>query len=455
MQFSRSCWLALCAALTLTAFACSDSDDRPTPEDGEAGSPDNEAGSGGSNGTGAIGPGDGGTTSEPGPGNAAGEGGGGEVVELEDAVYVVGGYQTTTDDWIGYLSVVKDITSDGTLDLADAVEFPSDMSYASPGNGVVYVGNGGEPVIERWRLDEDERLVRDGEMGLAQFGIATGLGIKDPFQFLAEDRAYFIDGKSLQVVIWNPQIMETEGTFSLEGLAEGDFFVGLNFVHRDGDRLLLSARYWRPDDTAALLTRVAIIDTTSDEVTYVDDTRCGNIAFHAHDSQNNLYLASHPAQTGYVAAGLGGTPAAESCIIRFNAGADAFDQDYYVNLDALVGGNGGGIMQGGGDEAFVMKYAGPAYTIDNVAKAHTGSNWELHRLTLGDEAASITRVPDLELQSGYGHAFTTAVGGKETPFVITVEGDFSSGAYHDVSEGGFVQGLTIPGFPSDAILIRR
>ena len=455
MQFSRSCWLALCAALTLTAVACSDSEDRPTSEDGEAGSPNSEAGNGGSSGTGASGPGDGGTTSEPGAGNAAGEGGAGSVVEPEpEALYVVGGYQTTTDAWIGYLSVVKDITS-GTLELTDAIEFPSDMSYASPGNGVVYVGNGGEPVIERWKLDEDDRLVRDGEMGLAQYGIATGLGIKDPFQFLAEDRAYFIDGKSLQVVIWNPQSMETECTFSLEGFAEGDFFVGLNFVHRDGDRLLLSARYWRPDDTAALLTRVAIIDTTTDQVSYVDDTRCGNIAFHAHDSQNNLYLASHPAQTGYVAAGLGGTPAAESCIIRFKAGADAFDQDYYVNLDTLVGGNGGGIMQGAGDEAFVMKYAGPAYTIDNVAKAHTSSSWELHRLTLGDEEATLAKVPDLALQSGYGHAFTTTVGNVETPFVITVEGDFSSGAYHDVSQGGFEQGLTIPGFPSDAILIRR
>lgn len=378
-----------------------------------------------------------------------------DLIRDPRGIYVVGGYLTSADDWIGYLAVVDDISAAGSIDLARVVEFPDDMSFASPGNGFVYVGDGGSPVIERWVLDENDELTLDETMGLSQLGVTSGLGIKDPFHFLADDRAYFIDGESLQVVIWNPQTMETIDAFSIEGFLEEGLFQGLNYVHRDGDRLLLSARYWRADDTAALLTRIGIIDTTTDSVTYVDDTRCGNVAFHATDSQNNLYLATHTAQTGTIAVGAAGDPVAESCIIRFNAGAEEFDQDYYVALDELAGGHAGGIMKGAGDEAFVLKYAGPEYNLDNYAKAHTGANWEIHRLTLGDEAATFEEVPDVELQSGYGLAFTTLVDGESVPYVIAVKGDFSEGAYFDVSEPGrFERALTIPGFPGKAILVR-
>ncbi|HKY39776.1 MAG TPA: hypothetical protein VJN18_27750 [Polyangiaceae bacterium] len=381
--------------------------------------------------------------------------GGGEPLPTDEGIYVVGGYLTIQEKYVGYLAVTDDISAAGAIDLEKVVEFPDDMSFASPGNGVIYVGNGSAPVIERWVLNEANELVKDSEVGLAQYGIASGLGIKDPLHFIADDRAYFIDGKTQQVVIWNPETMKTIDSFTLDGFPEGDFFTGLNFVHEDGDRLLLSARYWRPDDTAALLTRVAIIDTTGDSVTYVDDTRCGNVAFQAHDSENNLYLASHPAQTAVIAAGLAGDPVAESCIIRINSGENELDQDYYVGLDDLVGGSAGGIMQGAGDEAFILKHAGPALTVANAGSAAKRSEWELHRLTLGSEEATLEKVPDIELQSAYGLAFTTRVAGKNTPYVITVKGDFSEGSYFDVSQPGeLTQALTVPGFPAKAILVK-
>jgi hypothetical protein len=448
-------WLALSGALLLgLAAACSD-DGEGTPG-GEAGAGASSGKAGSSSNAGNASPSDGGIGGQQPIEPGAGAGGGdADPVPMDEGIYVVGGYLTSQEQWIGYLAVTDDISASGSIDLGEVVEFPDDMCFASPGDGVIYVGNGGAPVIERWLLDEQNRLVKDGELGLMQYGIATGLGIKDPIHFLAKDRAYFIDGKTLQVVIWNPEAMETVDTFSIAGFEEPDMFLGLNFVHQDGDRLLLSARYWRADDTAALLTRVAIIDTTSDEVTYVDDTRCGNIAFHARDSDNNLYLASHPAQTAVIAVNAAGDPVAESCIIRFNAGADDFDQDYYVGLDALVGGHAGGIMQGADNEAFILKYAGPALTLDNYAKAHLGSNWEINRLTLGDEEATVAKVDGVELQSAYGLAFSTRVDGATTPYVITVKGDFTEGSYYDVSRPGqFTQALTVPGFPAKAILVK-
>ena len=47
------------------------------------------------------------------------------------------------------------------------------------------------------------------------------------------------------------------------------------------------------------------------------------------------------------------------------------------------------------------------------------------------------------------------VAGKNTPYVITVKGDFSEGSYFDVSQPGeFRQALTVPGFPAKAILVK-
>jgi hypothetical protein len=447
----QSHWLALWGACALlSVVACGDdAEDAPAVNGGEAG-----AGSGGNN-TGGSNNHTSGSGGAPDEGAGTAGAGGAEPLPTDEGIYVVGGYLTIQEKYVGYLAVTDDISADGAIDLDKVVEFPDDMSFASPGNGVIYVGNGSAPVIERWVLNDANELVKDGEVGLAQYGIASGLGIKDPLHFIADDRAYFIDGKTQQVVIWNPQAMKTIDTFALDGFPEGDFFTGLNFVHKDGDRLLLSARYWRPDDTAALLTRVAIIDTTDDSVTYIDDTRCGNIAFQAHDSENNLYLASHPAQTAVIAVGLAGDPVAESCIIRINSGESEFDQDYYVGLDDLVAGSAGGLMQGAGDEAFILKHAGPALTIDNAGSAAKRSEWEIHRLTLGDEQETLEKVPGVELQSAYGLAFTTRVAGKNTPYVITVKGDFSEGAYFDVSQPGeFTQALTVPGFPAKAILVK-
>lgn len=389
-----------------------------------------------------------------GRGTVAGAGGEGPI-QMAEGIYVVGYYVTVQDEYIGYLSVTDDLSADGGVDISQAVEFPGDMSYASPGNGVIYVGRGSAPVIERWVLNDENRLEKDGEVGLAQYGIASGLGGRDPFHFLAEDRAYFIDAKTRQVVVWNPQTMKTIEAFSLDGLAEGDLFPSVTFAYRDGDRVLLSARYYRPDDSAALLTRVAIIDTLTDEVEYVDDTRCGNVAFKAVDGERNLYLASHPAQAAVVEAGIAGDPAAASCIIRIKAGEKEFDSDYYVDLSDVAGGPAGGLMQGSGDEAFVLKYVGAPLTLDNSAKAHTRADWEVNRLTLGEEAATIQAVEGLEPQSAYGLAFSTRVAGKTTPFIITVSGDLAAGRYHDVSVPGERTGaLELPGFPGPAILVK-
>jgi hypothetical protein len=340
------------------------------------------------------------------------------------------------------------------------LEFPGDIAYSSPGDGSVYVVLATEPTIQRWVLDAKDELVLDDELGLAQYGITDGVRKSAPV-FFDDSRAYFFDGNSLQLVLWDPSAMRTIEAISLAGLEEEGYGMRTNYLHRDGDRLLISASYWRLTDEEGYLelNRVAIVDTSDHSVIYADDTRCGGVAFHATDSNGHLYLASHPGHAAALSVGMAHTegvsePAA-SCLLRVKAGANEIDPDYYVDLNEVSGGFTGGIMQGPGDEAYVLTYDGPELTATDYFRATRADAWAIHSLTLGDEADSYRRVPDMPLVSGYGFAFSTPIGGSVTPFVIVVNGDLSEGVYYDASDSsGFVRALTLPGSPGNAIRVR-
>lgn len=371
--------------------------------------------------------------------------------------WIVGGWISTDDDYTGYLTVVDDLSSHGSIDLSRVVEFGGDMIYASPGGGVVYVGFEQRSTIQRWEADESNGLTMTGEVSLANVGVTSTLGRgRNVIQFVNEQRAYYFDAENLQVVVFNPASMATEGSFSIEGLHEDGQDVGLNFIHRDGDRFIMTARYWSlVDETATSLTRAVIVNSGDDSVAYIDDTRCGNVAFNVTDTLGNVYLGSHPAQAASIAAGIAGTDPSPSCILRINTGENQFDPNYFVDLGQLSGGVAGGLLQGIDDHAYLFHYSGGPITSDGLTPTLRGDDWSLYSLKLGDEANTYARVQGLgDSFTAYGTSFTTVVNGIRTPYVVAVEADFSGGQYYDVSSPlSAVQGLSFPGFPGEAIAI--
>src|SRR5215207_3271746 len=108
----QSHWLALGGALALlSSVACGDdADDVPADNGGEAGE-----GSGGNT--------SGGTNHSPDSGGSAGAGGA-EPLRTDEGIYVVGGYLTIQEKYIGYLAVTDDLSAEGAIDLEKVVEFP-------------------------------------------------------------------------------------------------------------------------------------------------------------------------------------------------------------------------------------------------------------------------------------------------------------------------------------------
>jgi hypothetical protein len=371
-------------------------------------------------------------------------------------LFVVAGYTTTADEWIGFLFLTDDLSKSAEIDLGEAVEFPDDMLFDSPGDGNLFVGRGGTPVIEKWIVNDQDQLEKVAEVDFSSYGLMNALARgRNAMHFISEERAYFIDGATLQVIVWNPKTMEHSGSFSIDGIYDDEYWMSTNWIHRDGDRLIVSASFWREDDTADELTRVAFIDVNGPNVTYAEDTRCGHVAFQSVGSDGHLYLASHPGHAATLGAGLAGDPAAKSCIIRIESGADEFDPDYFVDLSELSGGFAGALLQGVNGEAFVLKWEGGDLNEDNYGKATRSEEWRLYSLKLGDEENTFAQVPNIGKVAGYGEGFTVKVKGENTPYLVAVKGDFSEGTYWDMTDSkNPVERMSIAGWPGRAIKIR-
>jgi hypothetical protein len=370
-----------------------------------------------------------------------------------EELWIVGGWISTADEYTGYLTVVDDLSSDGTIDLSRTVEFGGDMVYASPGGRVVFVGREDAPVIERWGLDESNALEKQDQVSLANFGVTKTLGGgRNVIQFVNQDRAYYFDNENLQVVVFDPVSMTTQGAFNIEGLAAPGQEHAMNFIHRDADRFIVTARYWDlAEGTTTPLVRAAIVNSRDDSVEYIEDTRCGDIAFNVTDDAGNLYLGSHPGHAVYMAAGLDGDSPPPQCLLRIKRGESQFDPDYFVNLSELSGGVVGGLLQGTNDQAYVFQYAGEPITDGNWQASLRGDQWAIHGLELGNEADTYGPVAGLDSFTAYGDSFSTVVNGARKPFLIAVEADFSAGNYYDVSRRNNVrEALSFPGFPGRA-----
>ncbi|MEM9454512.1 MAG: hypothetical protein AAGF11_10060 [Myxococcota bacterium] len=384
-------------------------------------------------------------------GTADGSGSAGQASER----WIVGTWISTDEEYLGYLSVVGDISAGGSIDLGQAVEFAGDMVYASPGDGVVYVGLEDQPTIQRWTTD-GANLVMDGEVSLANFGVTRTLGRgRNVIQFVDDDLAYYFDEENWQVVKFNPQDMTTIGSFSIDGLYDENEGASLNFIHKEGTRFISTAAYWSlVDETGTPLVRAVIVDSADESVTYAEDTRCGVIGFDAVDAAGNLYFATHPGQSVSLASGSAGDNPAASCMLRINAGESQFDPDYFVDLATLSGGVAGGLHPGIGDQAYVMHFTGDigGITIDTERDTLRSEQWALYSVELGNEAATYTPVEIDALFTAYADSFTTVVDGAEASYLVGVSADFSSGRYFDISDpGAVVEALSFPGFPGHAL----
>lgn len=451
-------------ALLTTTGACGDDDDSTSPTAGTKATAGSKATGGGratagSKATAGSGPtaGNGGAAGEAAP--SEGEGGGGGQVggargaspEDESSVYALTTQVFGELEDNSYVLLTERLSADTELSLDDAViEIAGRALATGPENGgVLFVAGELGPTITRYDLTDAGKLAGGSTVSFLGRGVTSFGEYGGQFQYISEEKAYWFDGPTAQIVVWNPTTMKVTGALPLTSLAAENQVLSFTAAPvRDGNKLY-SFVAWREGLAITSRSAVVVVDTESDAVEIVEDDRCG----YARDgvlSDGKLYVATEA--FGSAAHYLDDTNPAP-CLLRFDTATATFDADFMVTLSSLFDGSPAGSLVVGPDNQAFLRVLDTGSIPEGVTNPRVLAGvaaWDWYQLTPGDEP-SVSKVKGASLAGGSVLPFTLGsrsfaplfIDGEETQFLeLTTDGPAKGKA------------LTIPGLVFSAAKLR-
>lgn len=237
-----------------------------------------------------------------------------------------------------YLVVTDDITREQHLDISDGIELPGRARGVGPEGGRVVFTSGDEaPTLTRHDVMDDGTLVEGGTFTFAPAGVQSISEYQSQFYFVNETKAYYFDGATRSIVVWDPQALAISSSIDLSALARTDalLFFSQSPAIEMGTKLYYPAG-WLTADRADVLNESAmvVVDTANDSAIVVVDDRCGWARDGVIGDDGMIYLATE----SYAGAvhHLDSTKAFSPCLIRFDPSSDSYDRSYLVELDEVI-----------------------------------------------------------------------------------------------------------------------
>lgn len=298
-----------------------------------------------------------------------------------------------------YVLLTDTLDEKTSLSLDEAVvEVPGRaLGTGSEDGGALFVASDQGPTVTRYVLEPGGGLAEDGTVSFLGQGITKFGEYGGQFQYLAADKAYWFDGPTAQIVVWDPGTMKVRETISLEPLAhEGEVLSFTAAPVRKGPKLYSFAA-WRRELEVVPRLAVVIVDTERDSAEIVQDTRCGYVRDGVLDADGFLYLATEA--FGAAAAYLNHDNP-EPCLVRLDTSTDGFDPDFYVSLSELSGAAAGSLLIGRDNQPFlrVLDAAAVPEDVTNPRALASLPVWNWAKLNLGDEPS--LEAVDAELAGG-------------------------------------------------------
>lgn len=318
-------------------------------------------------------------------GGAGGEGGSGS--DDQEPVYAVVTQIFGESDNTSYIVTQSDLSGD-ELSLDSGIEINGRAIAAGPTNGgSLFVGTDLGATVTRYDLAADGTLQEGPEVSFAGAGLTSVGEYAGQFQFVAEDKAYFFDGSTAQVVVWNPEEMTYTESLDLSSLVfEGELLTFGGAPLRSGDDVLAFAG-WRTSDNSQVPDRAAVVmvDTETDEVTIATDERCGYVRDGVLASDGFVYLATEA--FGAAVHHMNAENASAPCLLRFDPEAGEFDDSFHVDLTTLFDDAvAGTLLIGPGNQPYLLALDAADYDGPPVPRVLASSPfWQLAKLTTGDE----------------------------------------------------------------------
>jgi hypothetical protein len=161
-------------------------------------------------------------------------------------------------------------------------------------NGSVYAPDSNGPVLVRYDVGTDGRLVRGAELSFAGVGMTSLSGWH--VHAVSDTKGYVFDPAGPRVIVWNPSTMALTGTEIDVSLVGRDGWTpNLNFEfmgpRRRGSELVVPVSWQDQDGNSRFASGVAIIDTETDQLVSVDeDERCGEAHTSIEAPNGDIYF---------------------------------------------------------------------------------------------------------------------------------------------------------------------
>jgi len=344
----------------------------------------------------------------------------------------------------GYLFAVPSLDSDASVDLRRSVEIQDAWVFGSPGPDF-FTATIFEPTIVRWHVTPEGEFVKGPTLSFANQGV-SGTYTAAATPLYSDEKSYFVDAGSLQVVVWNPREMVFLRTIQLPEAPMPGFEPTAELTVRDGQ--VLVSMMWTSADSGFTRNgdrvRLVAIDPATDTISQVtDDTRCASLSPAGVTSDGTAYFSPwdyHAAVRGVFGQGFGSA----SCGLRVIPAASTLDQGYDVDLSALVGGRPAGGLQLLNDEEALLhvwhdELVDAAPETWSEQRSEPGYKW--YRWRLG--SAEATELPD-QAPSAEGSAWRS-VDGRVISFANNAE--YSETTLISLDDTGRGQpGLIVPGW---------
>lgn len=236
-----------------------------------------------------------------------------------------------------FLSVLPTLEA-GEIDISQAIEV-SGLSRALVFEGKVFVFDGESGVVTRYVADGDglrEDTLENGAR--ARFNLGTQQ-FTSAIAFINSERAYYVDIRFEDLVfVWNPTTMTRISTFPAPEVRREEFSASGGGMVVIDDFVLLPISWFNDDRLNVVETAAMVVFSASEDrvIGVIEDGRCiiSNAAF-AEDGA--VYLMADTGGGIPDALAPPGTDFPPPCLLRWTPGAEAFDSDFYRDLEEITG----------------------------------------------------------------------------------------------------------------------
>lgn len=320
---------------------------------------------------------------------AVGCGGGDDDSDGEGGEYrfVVTNEVYTADSSTTYVNVLRSLDNI-TIDKTRAVEFAGGRATISTYNNWLFVAPPDRPVITRYSVDNNGKLVNEGEVSFANFGLESVVIDEWALTFISPTKAYLLNTDDGVIIVFNPTTMELTGTQiqPTQSLVRGNnLSLNSSGTVVRGNRMFQTF-YWSDWDawTTSAEQYLAVYDTDNDKMlALVPESRCPALSNRVDtDEAGNLYFSNWVWNVSETLI----KNAPSSCALRIVPGAETFDANWKLDYRAITDGREAAMFAylGGGKGLLNVFYSERATYDANTDPAELAStaNWKLWSVDL-------------------------------------------------------------------------